>query len=97
MNSSTEEDAQTFDAREEPDGEETEISDTNIARTSIVSSAVPSHSSQTLELSSISRGTTNGLIKVPEWVMAEAPLNVLFNERANQQISDLEVNRVSAN
>lgn len=88
----TEEDNQTYDAREEPDGEETISSGASGATTRF--SAVPSQSNRSVRLSGIPCDDIDGLVKVPDWVMAEASLDVLFNDRANQQIAELQVNRV---
>lgn len=91
---STEEDDQTYAAREEPDGEETISTGASAATTRL--SAVPSRSSRSVRLSDVPGDVIDDSVKVPDWVMAEASLDVLFNERANQQIAELQVNRVSS-
>lgn len=92
---STDEDDQIFDAREEPDGEETVPPNAGTAASSIRSTAVRSHPNRSVRLSGIPPEAIGGLVKVPNWVMAEASLDVLFNDRATQQVAELQVNRVS--
>lgn len=80
---STEDESQGFDAREEPDGEETisRNAQPQIPQMSPSPSAAPTLHSQT--------------VKVPNWIMADTSLEVLFNERATQQINEFQINRVS--
>lgn len=94
---STEDDEQLlFDAREEPDGEETVPSNGGIARSqAVVSSSTSAELRKSLQSSGNQIQASGGLVKVPNWIMAETSLDVLFNERANQQTEDLQVNRVS--
>lgn len=91
------ENVQTFDAREEPDGEET-VSSAAIAASTSTAHRLPlsslSQSNRCDQSPGYLRDDTAG-VKVPKWVLAETSLDVLFNERANQQIAELEVNRVS--
>lgn len=83
---STEEEDQIFDLREEPDG----------AETSIANGTIRSSTSQNRPLSQIfDASAKSSAIKVPEWVASEASLDVQFNERADNQIVELEVDRVS--
>lgn len=81
---STEDESQAFDAREEPDGEET------IAR-----SAQPQvqHLSQSPGVAS--NAHISDAVKVPNWILADTTLEVVFNERATQQIDEFHINRVS--
>ncbi|XP_031634569.1 uncharacterized protein LOC116347902 [Contarinia nasturtii] len=74
---STEDESQAFDAREEPDGEET-ISRNAQAQGQVLSPS-PAVSSQT--------------VKVPNWILADTTLEVVFNERATQQIVEFRINR----
>lgn len=77
---STEDESQEFDAREEPDGEET------------VSKNAQSTSQQPT-LNSVSTANCNA-VKVPNWILSDSPLSVVFNERAQQQIDEFQINRV---
>lgn len=77
---STEDESQEFDAREEPDGEET------------VSKNAQSTSQQPT-LNSISMANCNA-VKVPNWILSDSPLSVVFNEHAQQQIDDFQINQV---
>lgn len=36
-------------------------------------------------------------VKVPNWILADTTLEVVFNERATQQIDEFQINRVSFN
>lgn len=83
---STEEEEQIIHAREEPDGEETASSNTSY-RTSI------GQSRPTSQIYDVSHKPNS--VKVPDWITSEAALDVLFNDRANSQIAELNVNRVS--
>lgn len=82
---STEEEEQVFDAREEPDGEETATSNASFRTT--INQSRPN--SQIYDASHKANS-----VKVPDWISSEAALNVLFNDRANSQIAELNVNRV---
>lgn len=39
--------------------------------------------------------TTTDSVKVPNWILSDATLEVVFNERATQQIDEFQINRVS--
>lgn len=76
---STENESQGFDAREEPDGEET------ISRgvQPLLSQLGPSP-------------CTMPPVRVPNWILADTTLKqVVFNERATQQINEFQINQVS--
>lgn len=81
---STEDESQAFDAREEPDGEET------IAR-----SAQPQAPHSTQSPGVASNAHISDSVKVPNWILADTTLEVVFNERATQQIGEFHINRVS--
>lgn len=75
-----------FDMREEPDGEETMNKN--------------SQSSAQQSTSFNSTGTTSNrsnsnTIKVPNWILSDATLEVAFNERAASQIQEFHIDRVS--
>lgn len=85
---STEDESQTFDTREEPDGEETiarGIAAANTQTTTIVSPgsaasvAIVGHDS----------------VKVPNWILSDTTLEVVFNDRATSQIDEFQINRVN--
>lgn len=77
---STEEDSQEFDAREEPDGEETATRNVQ----TIAQQPSPS-------FASVPKCDT---VKVPNWVLSDSTLEVVFNERATKQIDEFQINRV---
>lgn len=81
---STEDESQTFDTREEPDGEET------IAR-SIAANAQTSIASP----GSASAIVGHDSVKVPNWILSDTTLEVVFNDRATSQIDEFQINRVS--
>lgn len=81
---SMEDESQAFDAREEPDGEET------IAR-----NAQPQVQATALSPGCTGTVSISNAVKVPNWILAETTLEVLFNERATQQIDEFQINRVS--
>lgn len=81
---STEDESSSFDAREEPDGEETTTRNIPaIVQPTMVSPV------------SASGVTTTDSVKVPNWILSDATLEVVFNERATQQIDEFQINRVS--
>lgn len=93
---STEDEDNSFDAREEPDGEENIASNSNILTAPMRPMPGTSQSNRNVRLSgTMSETIEHGLVKVPNWVMAEASLDVQFNDRATEQIAELQVNRVS--
>lgn len=67
-------------SREDPDGEETE-------NTAIGGGAVGGVCSTINSLKS-------PIVKVPDWILADTGLRVVFNERAERQVAELSVNRV---
>lgn len=83
---STEDEEQEFDAREDPDGEETVASGVS-QRPSVAQARPPSQLSDVLHKANS--------VKVPDWISSEAALEVLFNDRATGQLAELTVNRVS--
>lgn len=79
---STEDESQEFDAREEPDGEETTSRNAQPnVQTTIISPGSAS-------------GVTSDAVKVPNWILSDNTLEVVFNERATQQIDEFQINRV---
>lgn len=80
---STEDESQAFDAREEPDGEET------------ASKNAQPNVQQTIILPSSASGIASNAVKVPNWILSDNTLEVVFNERATQQIDEFQINRVS--
>ncbi|XP_055316379.1 tRNA (adenine(37)-N6)-methyltransferase isoform X2 [Sitodiplosis mosellana] len=76
---STEDENQGFDAREEPDGEETISRDVQpqLLQLSPSPSTVPAATSET--------------VKVPNWILADTTMEVVFNDRATQQINELNI------
>lgn len=80
---STEDESQGFDAREEPDGEET------------ISRSAQPQISQLNQSSSTALTVNPQTVKVPNWILADVVLEVVFNERATQQINEFGINQVS--
>ena len=69
-----------FTSREEPDGEES----TNEAS----AGAVAQRTSTVESIGSVP-------VKVPRWILAETGLSVLFNERAESDLAELNVDKVT--
>lgn len=74
---STEVEGQGFDAREDPDGEET------ISRHVQPQSSSPSSAQAVTET-----------VKVPNWILNDTTMEVVFNDRATQQITEFQIDRV---
>lgn len=89
---------EVYGSREDPDGEETDISNGTIATgaQSLLASANPQSTTHRNIPASGSRHSLHSSgVKVPNWVMAESSLSVVFNERAETQVQELDVNKVS--
>lgn len=74
---STEVESHGFDAREEPDGEET------------ISCHVQPQSSSTSTAQAVTE-----IVKVPNWILNDTTMEVVFNDRATQQITEFQIDRV---
>lgn len=82
---STEDECQEFDRREEPDGEETINKNTQS-----LTQQQPSTGS-----ASASATTNCNAVKVPNWILNDTTMEVVFNERATAQLHEFQINRVS--
>lgn len=72
--------ADFYDSRQEPDGEESNIERANGAAAHV-------------QPRNCNKIPTNSAVKIPNWIAANHPLTVLFNERAESQISELQIDR----
>lgn len=85
---STEDESQTFDTREEPDGEETMARGIAAANTQQTTTIVSPSSAASVAI------VGHDSVKVPNWILSDTTLEVVFNERANSQIDEFHINRV---
>lgn len=83
---STDDESQTFDTREEPDGEETISRGIAAMAQTLISSP-----------GSASAIVGHDSVKVPNWILSDTILDVVFNERATSQIDEFQINRVNRN
>lgn len=87
---STEDESQTFDTREEPDGEET-IARSIAANAQQQTNAIVSPGSAAASVAIVGHDS----VKVPNWILSDNTLEVVFNERATSQIDEFHINRVN--
>lgn len=73
-----------FNSREEPDGEET-----------IKATPATATASSATACTNSMNSTSTPIVKVPNWINNEIALRVLFNDRAENQLNDLQVDKVN--
>lgn len=78
--------------REDPDGEETAAINSQITMQQSSSSSSSSPSSTNSTPSSIANYAAT--VRVPNWILSESSLEVVFNERAAAQIQEYQINQV---
>lgn len=86
-----------FGSREEPEGEEgiDHSGTTNAQSLQNVTNSPSIALRNTIPNSSSRDNLLSSTVKVPTWVMSESVLDVAFNDRAEEQIQQLQLNKVN--
>lgn len=83
QSTSAEDEDESIDTREEPDGEETINKNSTSQRSTLISTGTTAS------------GSNCATVKVPNWILSDTSLEVIFNDRATSQIDEFHINRVS--
>lgn len=84
QSTSVEDEDESIDTREEPDGEET-----------INKNSSSQRSTTFIPGGNTASGSNCTTVKVPNWILSDTSLEVVFNDRATLQIEEFQINRVS--
>lgn len=84
QSTSVEDEDESIDTREEPDGEET-----------INKNSSSQRSTSFIPAGNTASGSNGATVKVPNWILSDTSLEVVFNDRATAQIDEFQINRVS--
>lgn len=84
QSTSAEDEDESIDTREEPDGEET-----------INKNLSSQRSTSFIPTGTTASGSNGATVKVPNWILSDTSLEVVFNDRATSQIEEFQINRVS--